>query len=217
MTDLVLIIGDKNLSTWSLRPWLAMTHLGIPFREENIRLDRPDSRERLKAASPSGLVPCLKDGAAVVWDSLAILEHLNDRFPDKNLWPRAPEARAHARSIAAEMHAGFSNLRTVWPMQVLRRDLRHLTSGGVARDIARIAELWTEARDRFGAREGGPFLYGDFSIADAMYAPVATRFRTYGPVELPRPAADWMETILETPAMKSWVAGAEAEVAADRR
>ncbi|MEO1015333.1 MAG: glutathione S-transferase family protein [Pseudomonadota bacterium] len=209
---LTLIIGDKNLSSWSLRPWLAMRHLGIPFTEELVRLDRPDSRENLRRLSPSGFVPCLKDGETVVWDSLAILEYLNESFPEKGLWPASAQARAHARSASAEMHSGFSNLRTVWPMMFTREDLRHTTSGGVARDIARIADLWTEARERFGVPHGGAFLYGDFSIADAMYAPVASRFRTYGPIDLPPPAAEWMEMMLDLPAMREWGEDAAKEL-----
>ncbi len=214
MTTMTLVIGDKNLSSWSLRPWLAMRHLDIPFTEEMVRLDRPESRDSLRRLSPSGFVPCLKDGETAVWDSLAILEHLNERFPEKGLWPTDARARAHARSASAEMHSGFPNLRTVWPMMFAREGLRHTTSGGVARDIARIAALWTEARERFGGPQGGPFLYGAFSIADAMYAPVASRFRTYGPVDLPAPAGAWMEMILDLPAMREWGVGAAAELRA---
>lgn len=213
MTRPTLVIGDMNLSSWSLRPWIALRHAGIDFHTEKVLLDRPESRANLLKQSPSGLVPVLIDGGLRIWDSLAILEYLNERYPEKGLWPDDRAARAHARSIAAEMHAGFSNLRTVWPMQCARDNMRHVTSGGVARDIARIGDLWTEARTTFGETAGGPFLYGRFSIADAMYAPVASRFRTYGPVDLPAPAAAWMETILATPAMAEWVAGARAEVA----
>ncbi len=214
MTDLTLIIGDKNLSSWSLRPWLILKQAGIPFTEKLVRLDRPDSRAQLKALSPSGLVPVLLDGDRQVWESLAIAEYLHEGFPTKQLWPEDPAARAHARAISAEMHAGFENLRTVWPMQFVREGLRHVTSGGVQRDIDRIGALWTEARDQFGA-DKGPFLYGAFSIADAMFAPVASRFHSYGPVALPAPAAAWAEIMMALPAMREWGEGAAAEVAAD--
>ena len=214
-SQLTLVIGDKNTSSWSLRPWVALTHAGIEFTEENIALDKPSSRASLKAATPAGLVPCLKDGDLAVWESLAILEYLNDRFPEKQFWPSDMSARAHARAISAEMHAGFSNLRTVWPMLFTREGLRHTTTGGVRRDIDRIAALWTQAREHHGERLGGPFLYGAFSIADAMFAPVASRFHTYGPVDLPAPAQDWCTMMLNLPAMKAWGAGAAAEVGHD--
>ncbi|MEM6536686.1 MAG: glutathione S-transferase family protein [Pseudomonadota bacterium] len=210
--DLTLVIGNKDLSSWSLRPWLALKHFGIPFREKNIQLDTPASKDALKAASPSGLVPCLYDGDLMVWDSLAILEYLNDRFAEHAMWPEDQDARAHARCISAEMHSGFSALRTVWPMMFTRENLNHLTTGGVGRDIARVATLWTDARQRFGSHHGGPFLYGAFSIADAMYAPVASRFRTYGPVNIGKDASAWMETILSHPAMLEWGRGAEEEL-----
>lgn len=212
MTDLTLTIGDKNLSSWSFRPWFLMTQAGVPFTEENIRLDLPESRGILKEKSPSGLVPFLTDGEAQIWDSLAIMEYVADLFPNKLLWPAEREARGLARAISAEMHSGFSALRTVWPMHFLREGLAHLTSGGVAKDIARIDELWTLCRTRHGS--SGDFLFGAFSIADAMYAPVVSRFFTYGPVEIGTTSAAYMETIRGTPAWEKWRAGAEAEVAA---
>ena len=211
-SGLSLIIGDKNLSSWSLRPWLVLKQAAIPFAEETVRLDRPGSRAELKRLSPSGLVPALKDGEQVIWDSLAICEYLNDRFPEKQLWPTDAAARAHARAISAEMHAGFSSLRTVWPVNFVREGLDHLRTGGVQRDIDRIAHLWTEARETYGRKAGGPFLYGAFSIADAMYAPVVSRFRTYGPVDLPTPAGEWMDMIRRLPSMREWGAGAAREL-----
>ncbi len=210
MTGLTLTIGDKNLSSWSLRPWLLLKQAAIPFTETTIRLDRPETRKTLNELSPSGLVPFLNHGDLDIWDSLAISEYLNDLFPEKQLWPANPEARAIARSVTAEMHSGFSALRTVWPMNFTRSGLRHLTTGGVQRDIDRINALWTECRTRFG--ESGPFLFGGFSIADAFYAPVVSRFTTYGPVALSEPAADYMETILALPAMREWGEGAAAEL-----
>ncbi len=212
MTDITLTIGDKNLSSWSLRPWLLMTHAGIAFKEETIFLDRPESRKELAAKSPSGLVPFLIHGDVSIWDSLAIAEYLNDCFPEKQLWPADGAARAFARAVSSEMHSGFSNLRTVWPMMVTRNALRHTTSGGVQRDIDRILSIWAECRSRFGG--GGDFLFGEFSIADAMYAPVVSRFQTYGPVTMDETCARYIDTIAALPAMQRWIKGAREQVAA---
>lgn len=209
MTELTLIIGDKTLSSWSFRPWFLLTQANIPFREETIRLDRPESRGLLKEKTPAGLVPALRHGGISVWDSLAICEYVNELFPEKQLWPADQAARATARAISAEMHSGFSNLRTVWPMNFVRRDLRHLSSGGVARDIARIDEIWRDCRMRYG--KGGDFLFGGLSIADAMYAPVVSRFLTYGPVELTDESRAYVETISATAAFRKWGDGAAAE------
>jgi len=211
MTDLTLTIGDKNLSTWSLRPWFVLTEAGIPFKEENIGLDRPDSKSVLSEKSPSGLVPFLKHGDTQVWDSLAICEYVNELFPDKQLWPADPKVRALARSISAEMHSGFSALRTVWPMMVTRENMRHTTQGGVKRDIERIDHLWTMCRKTYGA--GGDFLFGQFSIADAMFAPVASRFITYGPVTLSPEAAAWRDMMMASATMQKWIEGARVELA----
>ncbi len=214
MSELTLTIGDKNLSTWSLRPWLLLKQAGIPFTEESIKLDRPNTRQILAEKSPAGLVPFLthRTGSSEVkvWDSLAIAEYANELFPEKRLWPEDIEARAIARSVSAEMHSGFSALRTVWPMQFTRENMRHLTSGGVQRDIDRINTVWTECRTRFGG--GGDFLFGDFSIADAMYAPVVSRFITYGPVALSKEAGAYLETIRALAALKEWGDGARVEI-----
>ena len=212
MSELILTIGDKNVSSWSFRPWFLMTHAGIPFTEENIRLDQPQTREMLNGKSPSGLVPFLTDGEIQIWDSLAIMEYVADLYPDKNLWPGNRAARGVARSISAEMHSGFSALREVWPMQFVRKDLSHLTTGGVAANIERIDILWTRCRRDFGA--GGDFLFGDFSIADAMYAPVVSRFMTYGPLELSDDSAAYVKTISDMSAWAKWEAGARAELSA---
>lgn len=210
MTEFVLHIGNKNLSSWSLRAWLVMKQADIPFREHLIRLDEPESRANLGASSPSGLVPCLEHGDVVVWDSLAIAEYLNDLFPEKGLWPADRAARAHARAVSAEMHSGFAQLRTVWPMVFAREGMRHIAPTGVKHDIERIVAIWTECRSRFGA--DGPFLFGAFSIADAMYAPVVSRFSTYGPLDLPDAARAYMDSIKELPAMREWGDGARAEI-----
>lgn len=210
MTDLALCIGDKNLSSWSLRPWLLMKQAGIPFTEKLIRLDRPETTKEILKYSPSGKVPCLIDGDIAVWDSLAIAEYLAERFPEKQLWPAVVAARARARSVSAEMHSGFGELRKVWPMNFSRVGTRLLPPTGVASDVERISTIWSEARAAFGA--GGPFLFGRFSIADAMYAPVVSRFMTYGPLDLPAAAAAYCEAVFSLPAMQEWGAGAAREV-----
>lgn len=211
MSGLVLYIGDKNLSSWSLRPWLVMKQAGIAFTERTIRLDRPETRAELADVSPSLRVPCLFDDELTVWDSLSICEYLAEKFPDKNLWPADRAARAAARSVSAEMHSGFSGLRSLWPMHFAREGMRH-TTHGIQDDIARIAEIWESCRRDHG--NGGAFLFGAFSIADAMFAPVVSRFVTYGPVELPPRAAAWRDMMWALPAMKEWGAGAKAETAA---
>lgn len=210
MTDLALCIGDKNLSSWSLRPWLLMKLAGIPFTEKLIRLDQPDTTKEILKYSPTGKVPCLIDGDIAVWDSLAIAEYLAERFPEKQMWPAAAAARARARSVSAEMHSSFGELRKTWPMNFSRIGLRRPQPAGVASDIERISEIWTETRATFGA--GGPFLFGRFSIADAMYAPVVSRFMTYGPLDLPAAAAAYCEAVFSLPAMQEWGAGAAREV-----
>ena len=155
-----LFIGDKNLSSWSLRPWIAMKHCGIPFAEERIRLRQPESREAILRHSPSGKVPALKTNGLVVFDSLAILEYLAERHPDLHLWPREAEARALARSISAEMHSGFVTLRNDMSMELLARLPTPPISDELARDISRIVAIWRETRTKHGA--GGPFLFGAF-------------------------------------------------------
>jgi len=188
-----------------------MKQAGIPFVEDNIKLDQPETRSILRERSPSGFVPFLNHGEVCIWDSLAIAEYVNELFPEKQLWPENPAARAVARSISMEMHSSFSALRTVWPMLFVREGLRLSTAGGVQRDIDRINEIWTKCRERFG--NNGDFLFGGFSIADAVFAPVVSRFMTYGPVELSPIASAYMETIRALPAMSKWGDGAEAEIA----
>ncbi len=213
MSDQVytLVIGDKNLSSWSLRPWFLMRQAGIPFTEETIRLRGPDTKERILAHSPSGLVPALKTPHGVIWDSLAIAEYLNEQHPDKGLWPDDIGARAYARSISAEMHSGFTALRSVMPMDFINRVMGVPPGEAVARDIARIVSIWTECRTAYGS--GGPYLFGRFSIADAMYAPVVSRFRTYC-VQVGTMAADYIDTIWDQRAIHEWEASAAEEVAA---
>jgi glutathione S-transferase len=211
-----LFIGDKNLSSWSLRPWIAMKHCAIPFAEERIRLRQPESREAILRHSPSGKVPALKTNGMVVFDSLAILEYLAERHPELQLWPSDPDARALARSISAEMHSGFVALRNDMSMELLARLPTPPIGDELARDFSRIVAIWRETRAKHEA--AGPFLFGAFSNADAMYAPVATRFRTYS-VDLVAfgddgSAASYAETILALPEMAEWTEGAKAELKA---
>jgi glutathione S-transferase len=208
---LTLVIGDKNLSSWSLRPWLLMKQAAIPFTERLVRLDRPETKREIAKYSPSGRVPCLIDGETAIPDSLAIAEYLAEKFSDKALWPADARARAIARSVSAEMHSGFAALRAFWPMNFSREGMAHLTSG-IDGDIARIGAIFESCRREFG--QVGPFLFGRFSIADAMYAPVVSRFQTYGPVTLPPLADEWRKTMWALPAMREWGKGAIAELGA---
>ncbi|MBV8765235.1 MAG: glutathione S-transferase family protein [Hyphomicrobiales bacterium] len=206
--SLTLVIGNKNYSSWSLRAWIAMTAAGIAFDEVFIPLALPDTKERIKKHSPAGKLPVLVDGDATVWESLAILEHLAERFPKAGLWPSEPAARAHARSIAAEMHAGFQALRGHCPMNLWRPVERLALTSEVEANVERITEIWRTARKRFG--KGGPFLFGSFGAADAMFAPVATRFHTYD-IPCDRVSRDYIDAIHAHPAFKTWRAAALEE------
>ncbi|QBB71653.1 glutathione S-transferase family protein [Pseudolysobacter antarcticus] len=214
MTDtLSLVIGDKNLSSWSLRPWLVLRHFGITFDEVRLPLDTPEFHRRIPSYSPSGRVPVLLHGELVVWDSLAILEYINETFLVGRGWPRDAAARAIARAVSAEMHSGFAALRTQLPMNCRLRT-KAVPDASAQRDIERVAALWRNARERFGA--SGAFLFGDFCIADAMFAPVVARFVSYG-IEVGVIERDYMNAILSLPAMKRWFDDAAAEVAAPAR
>jgi len=199
--SLALVIGNKNYSSWSLRAWIAMTAAGIAFEEVFIALDLPDTKERIKRHSPAGKVPVLIDGEVRVWESLSILDYLAERFPKAGLWPADPAARAHARSIAAEMHAGFAALRSHCPMNLWRPVERRELNPQVEQDVARITQIWRVAREQYG--RGSSFLFGGFTAADAMFAPVATRFRTY---DIPCDAVSraYIEAIHELPVFKAW-------------
>jgi glutathione S-transferase len=201
-----LVIGNCNYSSWSLRPWLVLTHLGLPFELERIGLDQPDTKSRIRRFSSAGRVPVLIERDSTIWDSLAIIEHLAEAH--STLWPAEPAARAMARSIAAEMHSGFMALRNELPMNIRAQGRKVVPSPEAAVDIARIIEIWSDARQRFGA--GGPWLFGVFSAADAMYTPVASRFRTYG-IELPAALQAYQATALDSAAMREWSAMALAE------
>ncbi len=191
-----LVIGNKNYSSWSMRPWLLMKHLGIPFGERYVPLFTGDYKREILRASPSGKVPCLLDGEVAVWDSLAICEYLAERHP--GLWPADAQARAVARSVSAEMHSGFGALRSTLGMNIRRRAPRPIPSPEVQADVDRIVQIWTDCRRRFG--KNGPFLFGAFSIADAMYGPVCFRFQTYG-IEPAGPAGEYLRAMLASPAM----------------
>lgn len=203
-----LVIANKRYSSWSLRAWLVATHFRIPFDEVLIPLDQPDTRAAILKYSPSGRVPCLTGAGVVVWDSLAIIEYLAETFPEHAIWPRDPLARAHARSVVAEMHSGFTALRSACPMN-LRRTFAFRDRGpAVAADVARIIALWADTRAHFGA--GGPFLFGEFSAADAFYAPVVLRLLGYG-FPLDPATAAYCAAITELPALQAWITGAAEE------
>lgn len=203
-----LCIGDKNWSSWSLRPWILLKQAGIPFEEINLPLRTRDTAARIAQYSPSGWVPVLLADEGPVWDSLAICEYVAERFPDKKLWPEDGYARAVARSISAEMHAGFSSLRSEMTMACVSRIETPSVSDGTLKDIARIQAIWQECRRKFG--KGGAFLFGRFSVADAMYAPVVTRFMTYG-VKLDDVSRQYVDTIMALDALQEWLVGARAE------
>lgn len=206
--DLTLVIGNKNYSSWSLRAWLVLKQAEIPFQEIRISLYKTDSHIPLRQYSPSGKVPVLIDGDLTVWDSLAICEYLADKFPEKQLWPSGQAARTVARSVVAEMHAGFSALRQHMPMNIRRRCPDEGLTPESLQDIKRINTLWNDCRARFG--RAGEFLFGSFCIADAMYAPVALRFITYE-VKLDDVSAAYVNAITALPAVRQWIVDAHAE------
>jgi glutathione S-transferase len=206
---LTLVIGNKNYSSWSMRPWLALRASHIPFEEVFIPLYTGDAdKQRILAFTHSGKVPALIDGDVTIWDSLSIIEYLAERFPEKQLWPEDRTRRAHARSISAEMHSGFVALRSECGMN-LHRPVGAIPLSAEARaDIARIQQIWLECRERYG--KSGPFLFGSFGGADAMFAPVVHRFRTYA-IELAPGARDYMETMMSLPAFQEWTRAGLAE------
>jgi glutathione S-transferase len=207
-----IVIGTKMWSSWSMRPWLVLKRLGEPFTETLVALRQHDTTEAAirNAGSPNGLVPVLKDDGVIIWDSLAICEYLADTHPEANLWPADKQARALARAATAEMHAGFHSLRGECAMDLAAEPSAITLSELTHKDIRRIVELWNDLRERF--KDRGPFLFGDWSIADAFYTPVATRFRTYG-VQLSDfgdrgEGGRYAETLLETAEFKAWEADA---------
>jgi glutathione S-transferase len=205
-----LVIGNKNYSSWSLRPWIAMKALGISFEEILVPfgspIGNPDFRARLAPYTPAGKVPVLIDGDTHVWETLAILEYLAEKFPEHGLWPSDAKARAEARVLASEMHAGFSALRAECPMNIRRPVKARAISAAARADVTRIETMWQAAR----TRHGGPFLFGRFSAADAMYAPVVTRLDTYG-IEVSRGTRGYMAAVIALPAFAEWRVASIAE------
>lgn len=208
MPDFTIVLGNKAYSSWSLRGWLPLAVSGAAFDEIVIPLRQSDTRERILEASAAGKVPVLKTPEGPIWDSLAIAEYLAERFPEAGLWPADPTARAVARSVSAEMHSGFPDLRNECPMDVRSDYSGRALSEGTQGDIARISEIWRDCRARFGA--GGDFLFGGFGIADAFYAPVVSRFVTYG-VELDPVCAAYRDAVMAKPEMQAWVEAGHAE------
>jgi glutathione S-transferase len=207
---LTLVIGNKNYSSWSMRPWMALKAAGIAFEEVVIPLytDDPADKQRILKYSPAGKVPILVDGAVTTWDSLAIIEYLAEKFPEKGIWPKDADARAHARSISAEMHSGFMALRNECSMNIRRPVHQRALSADAKANAERVQEIWSNCRGSYG--QGGPFLFGAFSGADAMYAPVVHRFRIYG-VDVKGVAAEYMRAMQAYPAFEEWNAAALKE------
>lgn len=219
MPPLTLVIANKNYSSWSLRPWLAMSELDIPFAERMLKFETDDWQANAATLLPVGLVPVLWEGSPgtglATFDSLAILERLHELFPEAGIWPQDEAARARARSLAADFHAGYAALRSAMPMNIRNRYPGRGHSAAVLRDVERLCTLWQATRRDFGA--DGAFLFGRFCAIDAFYAPVASRFVTYD-VALPAPARAYQEALLGTRSMRAWMAAAHAErefVAAD--
>jgi glutathione S-transferase len=212
MSDLTLVIGNKNYSSWSMRPWVLLTQLGIPFKELLFKFSSPEWDHNIVRYSPSRLVPVLWrdiDGREeAVWDSLAIMEALHEIFPDKDVWPRDASARALARCASAEMHSGFRDLRAKMPMNIRASHPGMGMTPEVAANIKRIEALWCECCERFGS--GGDFLFGPFSAADAMYAPVVMRFNTYAP-QLDAVSRRYCDAMRAAPGVKGWIEGALKE------
>ena len=214
MQALTLVIGNMNYSSWSMRPWVLMRQLDIPFEQVKLRFHSREWDAQIARWSPSRLVPVLWRGDEAVWDSLAIMETLNEWYPDRGVWPKGANARAFARCIAAEMHSGFRDLRTSMPMNIRASHPGKGMTPGVRANVERIEALWSEARRRFGA--AGPFLFGEFSAADAMYAPVVMRFRTYA-VALSPESARYCEAMRGAAGVRAWIdeSSRETEVVAE--
>ena len=209
MTDIKILIGPKNRSTWSLRAWLLLAHYGIPFTEDHVDYNQPEGKAHLTATSPSGWVPVIWHKGAPVWDTLAIAEYLAETFPEYQMWPADTRARSVARSITAEMHSCFAALRNEMTMFFAETGKSVAPSEACQENIDRIQKIFTDCRNEFGTT--GPFLFGKFSIADAFYAPVVSRFRTWG-IECEGVAAEYCETMWSLPSMQQWYRGAQAEL-----
>jgi glutathione S-transferase len=205
---LKLVIANKAYSSWSLRPWILLAHFKIPFEEVTIPLDQPETRKRILAFAPNGKCPSLHDGAIAVWESLAIIDYVAEKYPDKPIWPKPKAARVLARSLSAEMHAGFPALRNHCPTNFRRPVRKRELTSEVEAEVARIEAAWAGARKQHG--KGGPFLFGRFSAADAMFAPVVNRFHSYD-VPVKRGTRDYMNAVMALPAWQAWIKDAEAE------
>jgi glutathione S-transferase len=203
-----LIIGNKNYSSWSLRPWLALRATGIAFTEQKLAFFTEEFSRKVGAVSPAGLVPVLLDDDFAVWDSLAICEYVAERHPDAGLWPKDAKTRARARSLVAQMHSGFGALRNALPMNIEAHLPGIKLPEAAQQDISRLQAIWHDTRAEFG--HGGPFLFGAFSIADAFFAPVVSRFTTYG-IAAAGAVRDYMDAVLALPAMQDWMRDARAE------
>lgn len=203
-----LIIGNKNYSSWSLRPWLALRATGIAFTEQKLGFFTEEFSRKVGAVSPAGLVPVLLDQDFAVWDSLAICEYVAERHPEAGLWPKDAKARARARSLVAQMHSGFGALRNALPMNIEAHLPGIKLPEAAQQDISRLQAIWHDTRAEFG--QGGPFLFGAFSIADAFFAPVVSRFTTYG-IAAAGAVRDYMDAVLALPAMQDWMRDARAE------
>lgn len=203
-----LIIANKAYSSWSFRPWILLAHFKIAFEEVVIPLDLPTTRKAILKYSPTGRVPALHDGALELWDSLAIAEYVAERYPGKAIWPKTRAARAHARCISAEMHSSFQALRGECPMSFFRTPKAAALSEGAKADVARIEALWANTRETYG--KGGPFLFGKFSAADAMYAPVVNRFHAYD-IKVGKTTRAYMAAMMALPAWQAWAKDALAE------
>ena len=203
-----LVIGNRNYSSWSLRPWLLMREAGIDFEEHRIPLDLPETKAEIARFSSAGRVPILVLDGVSIWDSLAIAETVAERWPEKQLWPADANARAHARSISAEMHSGFDVLRSSMPMNCRAMGRKVALPDELTHEIDRVFAIWTDCHSRYG--EQGDWLFGQFSVADAMYAPVVLRFRTYG-INMPDSAAVYAKRLLKSEAMQEWLAESELE------
>ena len=201
MAKLHLVLGNKNYSSWSLRPWLAMAMAGLDFDETLILLDTPYTKKQIAKHSRAGRVPILHHGKVTIWETLAILEYLAETYPEKNFWPKAKAARAAARAISNEMHAGFSSLRNACPMNLRRLPKPIMMNDEIRADVARIEEIWRDCRKTYG--KGGKFLFGKFCNADAMFAPVVTRFETYA-IPVAKDTRAYMDAVTATKAFQKW-------------
>jgi glutathione S-transferase len=207
--ELLLVMGNRNYSSWSLRPWMLLRHLELPFRELVLSLDTPEFQREVGRYSPSRRVPVLIDGDLKIWETIAICEYLVEKKNGRG-WPQDPAARANARAVAAEMHAGFAALRSARPMNVRERGRHVPLTPAVSADIARIDSLWSDCRRQHG--KGGPWLFGaDYTAADAMFAPVVTRFNTYGAQGLGTTALEYVDTVLADPHLQNWMQLAAVE------